>query len=174
MIITEGGVLNEANTNKNKNGKKYDIFVIRIGCSNNTCKLDNNIQLVNSRPCYHCLNMMKVIGIRRVYYTNDIGEIIYENVKDMFSIHISNISRRYDLLKLSSTCYNNHLDYLIKTQIPNTMKEISYRNFINYNFKSISNKYNILEENIKKNNSYSIKISILDLNNNIIKIIILL
>jgi len=63
---------------------KLDLIVIRI---------NKNGDLCNSRPCYNCLNMMKTIGIRKVYYSISNTEIICENVKDMISIQCSAVSR---------------------------------------------------------------------------------
>lgn len=47
----------------------------------------------NSRPCADCLETMKQIGIRRVYYSSNSGEIICEKVSQMVSNHHSKMSR---------------------------------------------------------------------------------
>ena len=57
-----------------------DIVVIRI---------NKNLALKNSRPCSMCIEKMKKLGIRKVYYSNNDGEMICEDVKTMTSEHIS-------------------------------------------------------------------------------------
>ena len=46
--------------NNNYKRKKIDLIVIRI---------NKNKEICNARPCYNCLNMMKCVGINRVYYS---------------------------------------------------------------------------------------------------------
>jgi cytidine deaminase len=55
-----------------------DMIVIRYS---------NNIK--NSRPCNHCIKNMKKKGIRKVYYSNEKEEIIYEYVEEMKEQHDS-------------------------------------------------------------------------------------
>lgn len=57
-----------------------DIIVIRI---------NNRMELKNSRPCNNCIEKLKSIGIRRVYYSNDDGEIVREDINTMEKLHIS-------------------------------------------------------------------------------------
>ena len=45
---------------------------------------------------------MKSVGIRRVYYSDDFGEIIYENVKDMISIYTTKVAQRFEISKKSN------------------------------------------------------------------------
>ena len=143
MIENLGGVFKES---KERKVKKYDIFVVRIN------KCPGEIKLVNSRPCSNCLEMMKAIGIRRVYYTDDSGEIIYENVKDMVSIHLSKVSQRFEITKIKSktgplvgqnqidqTEYHNKLI----GKIPNVIKYINFKYFIDYNWKTFSENYRL-------------------------------
>jgi hypothetical protein len=40
-------------------------------------------QIYNSRPCNNCINKMNKIGIRKVYYSTQDGNIVYEFVKEM-------------------------------------------------------------------------------------------
>ena len=47
----------------------------------------------NSRPCCECLQTMKNAGIRRVYYSIDGGEIVYEKVSEMVSVHRTRMTR---------------------------------------------------------------------------------
>ena len=57
-----------------------DIIVIRINKSSD---------LRNSRPCSDCIKYLKELGIRKVYYSNSDGNIVYEKVKDMKEYHTS-------------------------------------------------------------------------------------
>ena len=41
---------------------KCDLIVIRI---------NKDEKLMNSRPCYNCLSMMKAVGVKRVYYSDN-------------------------------------------------------------------------------------------------------
>lgn len=52
-------------------------------------------ELSNSKPCYHCLRMMKQLGIRQVFYSTGLTHEPYrlENVKTMTSDHQSRFFR---------------------------------------------------------------------------------
>jgi hypothetical protein len=154
MIKKLGGVFKES---KERKAKKYDIFVVRIN------KCSDEVKLVNSRPCSHCLDMMKAVGIRRVYYTDDSGEIINENVKDMISIHTSKVTQRFEitknksktapLIKQNQINQTEYYDKLIE-QIPNVIKQTNYKYFIEYNWKTISQNYR-LESKPNTNSGYT-------------------
>jgi tRNA(Arg) A34 adenosine deaminase TadA len=62
----------------------YDIIVIRIN--------KNNI-LRNSRPCNNCIIKLKKFGIRRIFYSNNSGDVVYEYLNDMQFNHISSGNR---------------------------------------------------------------------------------
>lgn len=105
----------------------------------------------NSRPCYNCLNMMKDIGIHKIYYTTGIlNEIICERVKDMISIQSSAVTK---LIDTQNTKFNKEEYYynLLKKFIPNKIKYTNLKYFIDYNFKNIFSNYKII---IDKNNIY--------------------
>jgi deoxycytidylate deaminase len=61
-------------------GKGIDLIVIRI---------NKQYALKNSRPCSHCIDELRRIGIRKVYYSNDSGDIVSELVEHMEKIHVS-------------------------------------------------------------------------------------
>lgn len=67
----------------NKLVKGLDILIIRIGNCSKTSKLRN------SRPCNSCINKLSQRGIRKVYYSNEYGEIVYEFTDNMPKIHMS-------------------------------------------------------------------------------------
>lgn len=52
-------------------------------------RLNGNDKLANSKPCKHCLEKLKKIGIKRVYYSDSNGNIVYEKIKYATSNHIS-------------------------------------------------------------------------------------
>jgi deoxycytidylate deaminase len=58
-----------------KSLKKYSILVVRI-------KRDTG-ELVNSKPCHDCIKAMRKCGIKKVYYSNDQGEIVMERVNNI-------------------------------------------------------------------------------------------
>lgn len=64
----------------NKNVKGMDLLIIRIGRS---------LELRNSRPCNSCIEKMAQRGIRKVYYSNNKGEIVYEFIDSMPKLHVS-------------------------------------------------------------------------------------
>lgn len=57
-----------------KYAKGLDILIIRV---------NRKMELVNSRPCNMCIDKMRQKGIRRAYYSNDEGGIVYEYVDTM-------------------------------------------------------------------------------------------
>lgn len=63
-----------------KIAKGLDILVIRI---------NKNFALKNSRPCNHCIDKLRKIGIRKVYYSNENGNIVGEFINDMEKLHVS-------------------------------------------------------------------------------------
>jgi hypothetical protein len=50
----------------------------------------------NSRPCYDCLQTMKSMNIRRVYYSTDNGTFVYEKVSNMVSTHKCQMRKHID------------------------------------------------------------------------------
>lgn len=43
----------------------------------------------SSRPCKHCSEMLRNVGVKIVYYSEDDGSITYERAKDLQSTHLS-------------------------------------------------------------------------------------
>jgi len=60
--------------------KHTDILVIRVNSKG---------LLVYSKPCVHCIRIMKKFGIKRVYYSIDNGSIQVEHVSKITSTHES-------------------------------------------------------------------------------------
>ncbi len=125
--VKNGGVFYGTN-----NVKKFDLIVIRINKQN---------EIGKSRPCYNCLNMLKDVGIKKVYYTNgNNNELVCEYVKNMVSIESSSSTIHYD------TIHNNlnsedYFEELLKKNIPPLIKHINLLHFIEYNFKDVCPNY---------------------------------
>jgi hypothetical protein len=64
---------------KRSKRKSIDILVIR--------SVPNGIG--SSKPCQHCLHIMKQLNVNRVFYSIDGNEVICEKVKYMKSDHLS-------------------------------------------------------------------------------------
>lgn len=118
----------------NKKNKKIDVIVIRINKINEMC---------NARSCFHCLKTMKELGIRRVYYSINSNEIIYENIKDMFSIQITAFNKSLSRFNKSFNIVKFYESILIKN-FPQEIKTTNLINFINYNFYNIFPNYKII------------------------------
>jgi tRNA(Arg) A34 adenosine deaminase TadA len=73
----------------NKKYNKLDLCVIRV---------NNKGKLMNSRPCMHCLKLMKTIGIRNVYYSSSDTTMVKESVKNMISTHITSGWRKCQMM----------------------------------------------------------------------------
>jgi len=65
--------------------KGMDIIIIRIGGYSKSDKINLKI----SRPCNNCIDTLRKFDIRKVYYSDEYGNIVYENLKDMQKKHTS-------------------------------------------------------------------------------------
>ena len=146
-IKEKGGIFYEPNT------KKIDLVVIRINKNGDMC---------NSRPCYNCLNMMRIVNIRKVYYSVNATDIICESVKDMISIQISSVSLHLEKLNHNIKFINNNTfyEYLLHKLFPKEIKKRNLESFIKYNLNNVLPDY---KTNINNNN-----IEILNTNNEIV------
>jgi hypothetical protein len=106
----------------------------------------------NARPCYNCLNMMKDIGLKKVYYsTGNSDEFICENIRNMVSIQASSSTRYIEKLSNNTITYNKDEYYnnLLKNLFPKIINIKNLEYFIEYNLKNILPHYKII---IKLNN----------------------
>lgn len=154
-----GGVFYE----KKQKGQKYlknsklDLVVVRISAEN---------KLVNARPCYNCLDMMKAVGIRRVYYSVE-DKIICEKVNDMVSICSSSVLRFVERQVYHAPEDNTeYFKRLMNMKIPTTLKKYNIDKFLNYNLKLVLPTFSWTMN--KKN------IRIYDENNSLFKIILII
>ncbi len=147
-----------------------DLMVIRIDKKYDT---SDDVTLMNARPCYKCLDMMKSLGISRIYYSNDQGEIICEKTKHMISTHTSTASYYIDT-RMGKNCRNievhsQYQDWVIGRTIPSIINTHIFNNFITYDWINLKSKYTIKQ--IKKN--HNMIIQIINSNNQIIKTFII-
>ncbi len=108
--------------------------------------------ICNARPCYNCLDMMKAVGIRKVYYSISPNEIICEKVKDMISIQASMVDKNVDNIKSSynnnfkSSEYDNNKYYekLLIKNFPKTIRQSNLDNFIIHNLINVLPTYKVI------------------------------
>jgi hypothetical protein len=150
----EGGAFYPKNGNAKK--KKYDLIVIRV--------IDND-ELGNSRPCFNCLRLMKLVGIRKVYYSVSPDKIVGEKVSKMISIQASASTQMiYRELYNAPKCKEEFFRKLLIELFPDKVNEENFRYFIEYNLKIVLPNYKTIITG-KKSNRY---IEILDNNNCVI------
>ena len=119
--------------NKNKL-RKLDIIVIRINALNELC---------NARPCYKCLELLKSLNFRYVYYSVSSTEIIREKVRNMISIEASSVTRLLDVTH--NRLYNNNTYYrdLLINYFPEFITLYNLNCFIIYNLQNVLPTYKV-------------------------------
>ena len=134
---------------KNIKSSKLNLIVVRVNKLGDIC---------NARPCYNCLDMMKAVGIRKVYYSISSNEIICEKVKDMISIQASLVDKHVDAIKSSynnnfkSPVYdtNKYYEKLLIKNFPKTIRQNNLDNFIIYNLVNVLPTYKVIIYNTLK------------------------
>lgn len=94
-------------------------------------KINKTGEMLNARPCYYCLDMMKAVGIKKVYYTVSPNKLNCENVKDMLSIQISGVTKQ--LKKINQDNNDQFFEDLLKKIFPSIIRHHNLVSFINYN-----------------------------------------
>jgi hypothetical protein len=134
--LDTGIVLKVGQTKLNKNKlRKLDIVVIRINALNELC---------NARPCYKCLEMLKSLNFRYVYYSVSPTEIIRERVRDMISIEASSVTKYLDTT--NNALYNNKDTYyrdLLINYFPEHVTLYNLNCFITYNLQNLLPTYRV-------------------------------
>jgi hypothetical protein len=150
----EGGAFYPKGGNMKK--KKYDLVVIRVMSSD---------ELGNSRPCFNCLKLMKLVGIRKVYYSVSPDKIVGEKVSKMISIQASASTQMvYRELYNAPKSKEEFFKKLLIELIPERVNEENFKYFIEYNLKIVLPNYKTVITSRK-----SIKyIEIIDNNNCVI------
>ncbi len=139
MTGSAGGAFYQAN----QKAQKLDLVVVRVNKSGSTC---------NARPCHNCLDMMKAVGIRKVYYSISPDEIICENVKDMISIQASSVAKHIATINGNFTNEepSKYYESLLLKYFPKTIRQHNLKSFITYNFNNVLPTYKAVFDN--KNN----------------------
>ena len=67
-------IYNCRNRFKNIKTRNLKLMVIRVS---------NSDELLNSKPCLNCTEMIRAYGIRKVYYINEENKLVFERVHDL-------------------------------------------------------------------------------------------
>jgi hypothetical protein len=120
----QSGIFYDQKDSKKKN-TNVDLFVIRV---------NNEKQLRNARPCHNCLTMMKCIGINRIFYSDNNGNIICEKAKDMTSIQASIMTQyMYGLGKKEVLTKEEYFERKIINIFPPSIKKYNFECFVKHN-----------------------------------------
>jgi len=104
--------------------------------------------MCNSRPCFNCLAMMKSVGIRKVHYTDNNGDIVTETVKDMFSIQSSSVTRFINQLSSETRITNvQYFEGLLKELLPSSIRKTNFEQFVKHNMSNVLPKHTYVVEN---------------------------
>ncbi len=68
---------------------KVTIIVIR----------QSNGKFVMSKPCQHCIKVMKSLGIKKIYYSGDSNNLVYEKIRYIYTDHMSVATRNKKYIK---------------------------------------------------------------------------
>ena len=79
---------------------KYNILVVRI---------TSDGQLGDSKPCCMCVNIMKSYGIRRVYYSDDQGNMCCQKVNQLDEATELYASHGLKMMIINCTCMGKKL-----------------------------------------------------------------
>jgi hypothetical protein len=100
---------------------------------------------------------MKAVNIRRVYYTDNDGNVISEVVKDMLSIQASAVTKYIHAMNTSSQfTWESYFESLLKKLFPPEIKRINFDNFIRHNLVNVLPGHTYIIE--KKNSMHIVSI----------------
>ena len=111
-----------------------------------------NGELGNARPCFNCLNIMKIVGIKKVYYSVKPDMIVCEKVKDMISIQASSVTKKIQREYYHApTDDKTFFEELLKKLFPTQIKKENLNFFLQHNFKFVlpTHKYSIFKNKNK-------------------------
>lgn len=104
LLYTSNKNKKRYNCSNNKN-KKYNKKLYQLRNAEMVVVRKPNSENINhyleSRPCNECIKLLKQLGIKKVHYSDEKGEIITEKVKDMEFRHDTpgNVRYKKKLLK---------------------------------------------------------------------------
>lgn len=68
-------------------------------------RVNKNDELVNSKPCKSCIEVMRMFGIKNIYYSDENGELKKEKTTNIDTNHLSiahkNLSKALELKDMS-------------------------------------------------------------------------
>jgi len=112
-------------------------------------RVNSKGELCSSRPCYNCLDMMKAVGIKRVYYSDDKGNIVVETVKDMISIQASVVTKHiHNLKSVVKEDYNTYFQNLLKRLFPPEIKKENFEKFVKHNLNNVLPEHTYIFKNL--------------------------
>jgi hypothetical protein len=120
------------NAKKGKDfSNKFDLIVVRVSAHGDLC---------NSRPCFNCLEMMRAVNIKRVFYVDNKSNIVCENVRDMISMQASVVTRLIYTIKKNieqntDSSKNIFFKELLRKIFPSKVKRYNFETFINHDLK---------------------------------------
>jgi hypothetical protein len=92
--------------------------------------------------------MMKSVGIRKVHYTDNNGDIVSETVKDMFSIQSSSVTRFINQLNSEKRITNvQYFEGLLKELLPTSIRKTNFEQFVKHNMSNVLPKHTYVVEN---------------------------
>ena len=68
-----------------------DIYIVRLRQVSNI-GMDESVRLGMSKPCKHCIRLLKDVGIKRVYYSDE-GSFVCEKISEIQTTHVSRGNR---------------------------------------------------------------------------------
>lgn len=81
LLFNSGKTFSSENVRK---FSKYSIVVLRV---------NKKGELLNSKPCLHCLTTLKSFNINKVYYSNNDGKIDEKKIKKLTTEHMCSFER---------------------------------------------------------------------------------
>ena len=79
-MVLFGNAKNLGNNARQRRNRKKAIKTSRLDLY--VVQVDQSGNLRSSRPCGHCMNVIKLLGIRRIFYSQNDGTIAKERVSD--------------------------------------------------------------------------------------------
>lgn len=112
-------------------------------------RFDKTGKVKSARPCRDCLSAMKAYGIKKIHYTTDDGNIVVENVSDMYSIHHSFVALKHHKITHPKSWISPKF-YFTKSLInlPSRIKKYNFYMLWKYN---LCNVLPMLQYKVKKN-----------------------
>ena len=93
---------------------------------------------------------MKTVGIRKVHYTDNNGNIVSETVKDMVSIQSSSVTRFINQLNSVTRITNvQYFENLLKELLPTSIRKTNFDFFVKHNMCNVLPKHTYIIENQK-------------------------